>query len=52
MLLNVYLFFSSSSVFHYGGAGGDLKEKQKSVEGKLFFLPYTCNGIVLRNIKE
>ena len=43
------IVFSSSSPFHYKG---DLNKEHRRVEGKLFFLSYTCNAIVFRDIKE
>ena len=47
--IKLLIVFSSSSPFHYKG---DLNEEHRRVEGKLFFLSYTCNAIAFSNIKE
>ena len=47
--IKLLIVFSSLPLFHYKG---DLNKEHRSVEGKLFFLSYTCNEIVFRDIKE
>ena len=33
-------------------AGESLNEEKRNIKGALFFLQYTCNGIVFGNITE
>ena len=44
MLLN--FCFSPGNLCFITGVGG-LNQEPRKVEGKLFFLPYTCSGILL-----